>query len=61
MDANNVNSDTCSLASSSQRGNFNGIFASDNIENSDKIIDTVANMTTNDAGYELNTLTTSGA
>ena len=49
----------CSLASISQRENPNAIFASDKIGNLDDLVDAVANMTTNDAGYELNISTTS--
>ena len=34
------------------------IFASENLENPDDLVDAVVNMTINDVGYELNTATT---
>ena len=50
-DANNVTADTFSLASISHREKPNIIFASENIENLDKLVDTVANTTTSNVGY----------
>ena len=60
-DADNVTSDMCSLASSSQRENSNAVFASEKLENSDDIVDAVSNMTINDVRCELNTATASDA
>ena len=37
------------------------IFASENLENPDDLVDAVVNMTINDVGYELNTSTASDA
>ena len=46
--ANNVTSDTCSPASIPQRKKSNAIFASENLEKSDKLIDSVNNTAIND-------------
>ena len=56
-DDKNVTDDTCSLESSSWKENPNTIFASEKIENLDKLVNTVANMTINNISYELNTAT----
>ena len=64
MDANNVTSDTFSLVLIPHRENFNAIFASEKLENSNNLIKSVTsfkNMTINDVGYELNTVTASDA
>ena len=63
-DAINVTSDTSSLDSSSQREKLNAIFAIEEVDNSNKLVNLVARfyiMTTNDVGYELNTATVSDA
>ena len=57
--ANNVTTDTCSLASSSQRENSNMVYESENLEKSDNLFNKIVNMTINHAGYELNTVTAS--
>ena len=62
MEANNITADTYSMAFSPKRENLNGIFASDNLENSNKLANKFTifeNMTINDFGYELNVVTTS--
>ena len=51
MDANNITTDTFSHASISQRENANAVFTSDNLENLDKLVDAVNNLTVNDAKY----------
>ena len=51
MDANNVTGDTISHASSAYRGNTNTIFTSEKIDKSDKIVDSVKNLTINNAKY----------
>ena len=51
MDANNVIVDTFSHASNTQRENTNMIFTSEKIYKSDKLVDAVKNLTTNDAKY----------
>ena len=61
MDANNVTSDTFSLASIPYRENPNAICASEKLENTDELFDAVANMTINDVRYELNTTIASDA
>ena len=60
-DANNVTADTLSLASNTQRENPNAEFASEKLENSDYLVDAVANMKINNVGYELNAATASDA
>ena len=59
MNANNVTADTFSHASSSQRENLKVIFKSEKLEKVYKIVNSVNNMTINDSGYELNTVTAS--
>ena len=58
-DSNNVTTDMCSLAPSSQRENQNAIFASEKLENLDDLVNAVKNMKINDVGYQLNTATAS--
>ena len=60
-DANNVTTDTCSLASSSHRENSNVFFTSEKLEKSDEIVKEFKSTTINDARYELNTVTASDA
>ena len=50
-----------SLVSIPQRENSNAIFASEKLENLDKLVDVVSNMAIKDVGYELNTETASDA
>ena len=50
-----------SLMDISQRENLNTILVSEKPENSDKLVDHVANMKINGVGYELNTATASNA
>ena len=50
-----------SIESSAQRENLNAIFASDNIENSDELVNAFANMIINDIRYEINAATLSDA
>ena len=57
--ANNVTSDTFSLASSPQRKNSNAIFASEKLENSDCLVNTVAYTIIKDIGYKINAATAS--
>ena len=60
-DANNVTADKFSHESGSQIQNSNVLFTSEKRENLDGLVDAVKNLTINDAGYELNTATVSGA
>ena len=46
---------------SSQRENPNAIFTSEKLEKLDELVDAFKNLKINDAGYELNTATASGA
>ena len=61
IDANIVTAYTFGHASSSQRENLNAIFTSEKLEKSDELVNIVKNMTKNEAGYELNTVTASDA
>ena len=61
-DANDVTADTFSHASSAQRENSNAIFTSENLEKLDELVDSVKNLTINNAEYyESNTATASDA
>ena len=60
-DTSNVTADICSLASRSQRENPNAIFASEKLEKSDDLVDTVKDTTIEKVRYELNTETMSDA
>ena len=51
MDANNVTDDTCSIASSSQRESLNAIFASENLEKPDELVNAAKSMTINSIIY----------
>ena len=61
MDSTTVTADVFSNASISQRENSNVIFASEKLENSDNLVDLVANMEINNVRYDLNTATASDA
>ena len=50
-DSNNVTVDTFSHASNEYRENTNAIFTSEKIEKSYKLVDSVKNLTINDAEY----------
>ena len=61
-DTNNVTTDTFSRASHTQRENENEIFTSDELNKSDKLVDSVKNLKINDAKYyESNTAIASDA
>ena len=59
MDSNNVTDDAFSHDSSSQRVNLNAVFTSEKLDKLDKLVDSIIDLTINDAIYELNTTTAS--
>ena len=61
MDAENVITVAFIHASRSQRENSDAIFTFEKIDKSDRLVDSINNLTINDSGYELNTATTSDA
>ena len=62
MDTNNITADTFSHASSAQRGNSNAIFTSEKLDKLDELVDSVKNLTINNAKYyEKNAVTASDA
>ena len=62
MDTNNVTADTLIQTSNTQKYNANTIFTSEKLDKSDDLLDTVNNLTINNAEYyESNTAITSGA
>ena len=61
-DANNVNADTFSHASNTQRENVNAIFTSEKLDKSDDLIEAVNILTINNSKYyESNTATAGDA
>ena len=60
-DANNVTGYTFSLVLIPQIENSNDIFASEKLENPNKLVNSVAKMTINNVGYELNAATASAS
>ena len=57
MYANNTTADIFSIVFSPQRENSNTSFASEKLENQNKIVNVVVNTRINNVGYELNTAT----
>ena len=51
LDANNVTADTFYHTSNTQRDNANSIFTSEKLVKSDKMADTLKDLTINDAKY----------
>ena len=51
LDANNVNSDTSSHTSNTQRENSNTTFTGEQLDKSDELVDAVKKLTINDAKY----------
>ena len=60
-DATNATADTFSLVFIPLRGNLNAVFTSEKLENTNELVNAVANMKINDVGYELNAATASDA
>ena len=52
LDANNVTADTFSHTSNTQRENVNAIFTSKKLDKLDKLVDTLKDLTSNDAKYD---------
>ena len=57
MDANNVNTDGFSHASSSKRENTDAILTSENLDKSDELVNVINDLKMNDSRYELNKAT----
>ena len=62
MDAKKITTDTFIHASNAKRKNANAIFTGEKLDKLDELVDTLKNLTINDAKYyESNTATTSDA
>ena len=62
MDAKKITTNTFIHASNAQRKNANAIFTGEKLDKLDELVDTLKNLTINDAKYyESNTATTSDA
>ena len=61
MDSINITADVFSRAYSSMRENPNAIFIKEKVQTQENLVDAINNLTINNAGYALNTVTVSGA